>query len=1015
MVTSGLMKIAIMKIKMKNSYQKKIFVGIGGSGLLLVLAMSLSLLYVDTGCGQPLALWEKAFSYAFAAPYQPSDQGVCQVKYETYQLAGGYIQKPVQGNKEQSQTFQGYDVYEYLYPASPEKNDDRRKKLYSFNKNGSVAVAGNTVVQGDRTLLFNEYDNATIGLASHNDYAGKKVEDRHFVQMKPRSPDVLLQGNADINETWNPYDKSGLGPSVFFNPNEVEMQMQEQFSLGDTRKDAIIKTTLDSDQADYIWVEYLNNEMLTETPEISSTSGSMNFEVGTGGWGSSDFKLMNATALLRKHPFFYVTDMGNRRVLRFDTDLGQIVTLGKPDWNWNLAGITADDDEYMYMTDRTMGTVIKTDIAGGGWQESYRDVDDYQSRLFLKGSENFKVDKQKDDKALDVLVDDCGYNAHQFRATSTSGSIEIDEETGRPFMQSTEDCAFGGDCFAFNGREVLQTGDNAAWNFKDDFFTIDLWARFDTLNKNMALVSHPDAYLFEWLQAGPQSVLQFAFLNEDYTYQHFKQPWQPEVGKWYHLSIVRNINNELVMYVDGEQLGQPLPITGKLLDGTSGFQVGGYLERKEMVGAIDNVRVARGRTDWSVDYSFRYQFSDPKGIILAPCKPMPKLAPGNSECLYVADSGNGRIVMLTKDFKQWWSFGSEGGGKFQFKNPSDVYFFAGNFYITDTGNGRVIETDMAGMQDHFKGESRGTWSEIYKSDSPGLSGVMVDGEKTVITDAYNGVVIKNKEVIGSKNPWNKLFKFNSPVDVQPGSRGKVFILDGVSNTDFSTHVGDRAMDLYGTSQKEGINTRFNTGGVNVKEKVRAQGVIAKLNEPDWQRWIGDDLGPGVAHCPNICNEGGALNVPECTSYSGLGQEPECPESECIGQWDWELHWPFCRTFEASYEVVRVCDDVSWENNSTTTPATGNNPGDEIDGCTSWHNECYTYCTPVEHDCHEGIAVDYEFLETGPPDWIETGAGIEYLTHGEENNYEPNGECYAGSGFGQPEERNDWYILDGQGE
>ncbi len=937
-------------------------------------------------------------SKAQAEPYSYNQRGQYPVEYETYDLAGSYIQVPSKGTKEQSQSFGGYDVYEYFYPSNPEKNTDKRKKLYAFNKDGSVETYGNSVVKGDRTQLYNEYNSGSMGIGSYDTSAGERTNQRQYLSLTPRSSDVNMNGSVDINNNWDPNNNSGLGPSVFFNPNSSKLEMEKTYYLSDAKKDSVIETSLIGEEAEYFWQEYLST-------------------------GEDVGQLQDATAFAYKEPYFYIADMGNRRLVRYNPSTDEFTSLGKGDWNWIIRGITVDDEGYMYVTDTAIDSIIKTKITGEGWEESYKDIDDYQSRLFLDGSERYKTFGHETGSSLakNVSVNDCGYTSHKVMATSSTGFTDVDPVNGRPLMMSTDGCAFGDDCFAFNGHERLDLPDDAAWNFGDDFFTIDLWVQFSTLDKTVAIISHPGSFLVEWQPSDPSivdatSTLNFAFMNQDrgadnnYTYQTFREAWAPEEGEWYHLAIVRNEDNELEMIVDGELLGDPTPITGKLLDGQSIFQVGGYYQEKAFQGKMDNVRVARGRTQWVVDYSYRYQFNNPRGIVLAQ-KP-----DDEEEFLYIVDSGNGRIVKMSTDFRRWWTFGSEGSGEFQFKQPTDIYYFEGYFYITDTGNHRVIKTDMTQMVYYLKGESGGSWEEIYSSDSPGLYGVMADAENILITDEYNGQIIKNNEAIGSKNPWDLLFRFTSPVDIQPGPEGHYYILDGTSHYDFSTHVGNRSMDLYGTSQKEGINARFNTGGVKT-DNIRSQGVIAKLNSENWDRWIGDEAGPGVAHCPEEGNMAQNLSDARCSRWTGLGANVNCddinnaPISECVGQWDWEIHWPYCIRYVPAYDVVEVCEQEQYCNHNTNTcvqrgycgsdgyqginvpvPPTpnvtytpccinsgnftpdGSHSGDYVCGCAQMHYECFSYCQAEELGCHEGFAVAHEFLETGPPAWAPGANG-----------------------------------------
>jgi len=895
---------------------------------------SLSLIHSQSNCGSNISFFKSLINYAYANPYASDQRGSCQIEYETYELSGSYVQVPLHGNSEQSQDFEGYDVYEYFYPANPEKNDDKRKKLYSFNGNGSVEMGGNIVVRGERTSLYNEFDNGNIGIASYDeDGSGERSNVTHSIQTSPRSNDVTLSGNARINGTWQSEETTGgLGPSVFFDLNSSRLEMQDNHYLAGARKDAIIETSLKSSQSEYVWIEHLSD------PTVKVK------------------QLSNARAMAFKDPAVYISDMGNRAIVGYDLNTETYISLGKRDWNWSIEGVAIDDDRYLYLSDTAMNTIVKTKITGEGWEESYKDLDDYQSRLFLDGSEEFIARCMIESYAREAEISDCGYNKHDVSISSSRNYIDIDPETKRPLMSTSTDCVFGEACFSFNGREHIQMSDNAAWNFEEDFFTFDLWVRFDSLERTMALVSHPGSYLFEWKpESGnmSQSVLSFTFINSDrnesddsFTSQSFQENWLPEVGEWYNLAIVRREDNTLTMMVDGEQLGPSVPITGSLRNGVGEFEIGGYINGKELDGAMDNIRVARGDTQWEVDYSFRYQFDDPMGLIV--------VKEGGKDYLYVADSGNSRIVKISTDFTEWWTFGEKGSDIYQFDHPTDIYYYAGYFYITDAGNSRVIKTNLAQMQKYFKGEVSGSWEVIYSSDSPDLHSIYVDADGYAITDAYNGMIITSNGVVGSKNAWDKLFEFTAPVDIARRDNGNYLILDGTSNTDFTTHVEQRTMDSYGTAQREGLNTRFYSGGVMVY-RAYFETAVAMLKGDEWRRWIADDIHLGISHCPEIPNS--TANFGGCNGglFTGEGANVSCSiPSECVGQWDWEVYWPTCVHYVPTMKRVSVC--------------TGTN-GDG--SCASYENDCYTYCEPVEEECHVGFAVWHEFVESGPPEYAPT--------------------------------------------
>ncbi|MCH6558843.1 NHL repeat-containing protein [candidate division KSB1 bacterium] len=57
--------------------------------------------------------------------------------------------------------------------------------------------------------------------------------------------------------------------------------------------------------------------------------------------------------------------------------------------------------------------------------------------------------------------------------------------------------------------------------------------------------------------------------------------------------------------------------------------------------------------------------------------------------LFVADSGNDRLVVFDKNHRLIYSWGDEGSKIGAFKNPVDVVVFDGRIYVLDSGNNRV--------------------------------------------------------------------------------------------------------------------------------------------------------------------------------------------------------------------------------------------------------------------------------------------------------------------------------------
>ena len=117
----------------------------------------------------------------------------------------------------------------------------------------------------------------------------------------------------------------------------------------------------------------------------------------------------------------------------------------------------------------------------------------------------------------------------------------------------------------------------------------------------------------------------------------------------------------------------------------------------------------------------------------------------NAGNIYVTDTGNNRIQKFNADGFLITTWGTEGSGNSQFKNPSDIAVdTAGNVYVADTDNYRVQKFNA-------NGEYLSQWGGLgYENGQFGqLRGIYVDssGNVYVLDDGvYVGVNTQNPEV-----------------------------------------------------------------------------------------------------------------------------------------------------------------------------------------------------------------------------------------------------------------------------
>ena len=115
---------------------------------------------------------------------------------------------------------------------------------------------------------------------------------------------------------------------------------------------------------------------------------------------------------------------------------------------------------------------------------------------------------------------------------------------------------------------------------------------------------------------------------------------------------------------------------------------------------------------------------------------------------YVADTGNHRIVRLERTSPtgpvapgKWEAFGTQGSGRGQFNNPSNVVFgFDNRIYVVDTGNNRIVRFD------NMKGEN---WTELAQGfNAPRDLDINQSGE-LFIADTGNNRIVRFANMSGA--------------------------------------------------------------------------------------------------------------------------------------------------------------------------------------------------------------------------------------------------------------------------
>lgn len=152
------------------------------------------------------------------------------------------------------------------------------------------------------------------------------------------------------------------------------------------------------------------------------------------------------------------------------------------------------------------------------------------------------------------------------------------------------------------------------------------------------------------------------------------------------------------------------------------------------------------------------QFHGPEGVAFTP-----------DGYIYVVDTGNNRVQKFTPDGKFVVKFGEKGEYESMFNNPSDVIYFKGNVYVTDTDNRRLCVYD-----------DYGNFIKVIKSDyfkSP--RGISSYKNKIYISDAESGIVIYDIEngVFTNFHSWDKNESFSRAYSSAFDRDGYFYVLD----------------------------------------------------------------------------------------------------------------------------------------------------------------------------------------------------------------------------------------------
>jgi hypothetical protein len=179
--------------------------------------------------------------------------------------------------------------------------------------------------------------------------------------------------------------------------------------------------------------------------------------------------------------------------------------------------------------------------------------------------------------------------------------------------------------------------------------------------------------------------------------------------------------------------------------------------------------------------SLTTSFSPPNGPIDKPAN-----APG----IYVADTGNSRIVHADDiTGKNWTSFGTQGEGKGHFGSPGSVFLDeAGHIYIGDNVQSVHGATPRLVRMDDMTGKNWISFDPVGLGKEPFsyISGLFVDKQQHIyVTDMQRGRIIRMDDMTGKNYiAYGKssllaqgIGAFTMPNDVAVDSQGHIYVLE----------------------------------------------------------------------------------------------------------------------------------------------------------------------------------------------------------------------------------------------
>ncbi|MFA6107030.1 MAG: hypothetical protein WC745_05180 [Patescibacteria group bacterium] len=662
-------------------------------------------------------------------------------------------------------------------------------------------------------------------------------------------------------------------------------------------------------------------------------------ELSPGDWGMDYYRNINSIA--GQGGYIYLADKDERRIIR--TDEKNATVLGDANWSWTPEDIAVDSDSMIYVAS-SLNEYNETAVTG------FNIINPEDGSAYYAG-----------DRVKVSWNSFPGANAYRLVYGNGKENAEIiTAET----IANAELKARGNYIFkveALYNNEVLANSGNELSLFaiskKEQVFRL-------LYPKNGSVFGLGDTITFYW----DRYLGNFKNLNYKLEFKKsgLSTPPVPIVRKdtSYELTIDdENMIGDyeyIVRAYDGDKLlaatnagalsiaekskAESLTLGGNVfrtkIDGSGWRQ---FLPDQKNEKAVKRFNALKEYLIVANNDPRALSFNEPSGLALS----------GNY--LYIADTGNNRVIRLSKDLsvsadlgdylidlkvnngKDWpakiaanrkaeaenyWQVYNT--GSLSLKNPRDI-FIGNSTYIADTENKRVVfrrGNDWISIGgEGFNWEPNQVYAigdTLYVIDS--FNGRIV---KIDISDGCNsyfskGLILKESYFIFGRRGGEKM-EWTYPVDMISLS-GNFYVVDSVGDFGYSfISGGDNLFSLYSRESNRDIKNSgapnpFNaeiTAPIATAEHLASFGIVDGFNREE-DHYIEWTRGEGVSHCPSISS---------------------CATTTCLGQWDWDSNAGSC------YHYTQGCCEYS-----SSTPAVCLNTG------------C---CEIKSEDCHVGYSVSFK--------------------------------------------------------